>query len=233
MQLSTLITFDPDDDRVYPPESYREQFPYVIFVRSTDFKFFDDCSLRLKMPTIEDLMKEAGIDESGYLVFGQSTSWGWSDLGSVYYFAIALKTELNKTVSKLVDLMWMRWLREHLNYPLCITNENGYHSSGSITYASSEKDAKMHGYFGNPIYSCFVIDSYEENGVTMYKCYKYGETLLLNRQQLAEWIKTGEVVNATVGKTPLKNGEPRISIKENFKEYNKTDLSSLADSICD
>ena len=109
--------------------------------------------------------------------------------------------------------MWMKWLRGNINKCLCLTDRYSGICLGSIERASSESEAKRKGYFGKPIYPCCVIESFRENGIMLYKCYRYGEYMVLNKQQLIDWIRTGEVLNASIGKKPLKSGDYRLNIK--------------------
>lgn len=215
MRLNKLVSFNHDKPKkeVKPPEQYQAKFPYVIFLTNMSFIAFDYCSTGAKMPCIEDFMKVSNINEKDFLVFGESTAWGWSDCGCNFYYAVALKAPFNKDINAMVGLMWMRWLRDNLSMHLCLTDRYRHIYLGSIEYANSESEAKRTGYFGNPIYPCCVVNSFIENGVILYNCYRYGEYMILNKRQLVEWVKTGEVFNASIGKTPLKNGDYRLSVK--------------------
>lgn len=216
MRLDTLISFSSNvksSSEVKPPVQYRKEFPYVILITNTLFKAFDYCSTGVKMPSIEDFMKVVNFKNNDFLVFGESDAWGWSDAGYKCLYAIALKKPFNNDINTVKDLMWMKWLRDNISRCLCLTNRYSNICLGSIEYADSESEAKRTGYFGNPIYPCCVIESFKENGVMFYKCYRYGNYVTLNKQQLTDWIRTGEVFNASIGKKPLKNGDYRLTIK--------------------
>lgn len=216
MKLDKLISFSdncrPTD--IAAPEPYRKQFPFVIFVTNSNFNAFDDCCSRTKLPTVADLMEAAGIDVNDYLLFGQSIAWSWTDNGCVFYYAIALKRPLENNINTYVDLMWMHWLSKNLDKNIRLTDEyhiNCFH--GCIQHANSNVDTIMAGYFGNPIYPYFVVNSFRDKSGIYYNCYNFGEYITLNKQQLVEWVRTRKVANASIGKTPLKNGDYRVNIK--------------------
>lgn len=216
MRLNNLISFNSNvksSSEIKPPVQYQKEFPYIIFLTNTLFIAFDYCSTRVKLPSIEDFMQVANIKDTDFLVFGESDAWGWSDIGCKFLYAIALKRPFTMDISTVKDLMWMKWLRDNISRCLCLTNRYSHICLGSIEYANSESEAKISGYFGKPIYPCCVIESFRENGVMLYKCYRYGEYRVLDKQQLTDWIRTGEVLNASIGKKPLKNGSYRLNIK--------------------